>query len=699
MAEQAGAGASAEAERNRLQAQAHRRAAAAADRRARGFGVAARTEPATARALAGLADVGCELLHDRRWPGTRTGNLDHLVVGPGGVFVVDTKCWRGELTIHSGSLYQDQACRDDEVAKVCDQARALEAILVEVGLAPLEIVPVLCFVGRDELRARIGRAHLVVPEHLEQLVVGRGRRLSEDQVRTIVARLDRACPSSPSDGRRRQVEVAPVVPRVVVPHVDEAPAEVALFSVGSLEREAVDAAAQQPIEPWMTFLHPDQARLVRRSFSGPWRLRGAAGTGKTVVALHRAAYLASSRPGRVLFTSYVRTLPEVMRALYRRLAPETADRVEFTSLHRWARGVLADAGVPVRMEPGKVEDAFARAFLRWPGRGTLVTDSTPFGYWKDEIDHVVKGRGLTQFGEYADLRRVGRRTRLTVEQRAEVWRLYEAYNTILRDRGIVDFNDVLTLALDRVRTWVDSPYSAVVVDEVQDLNLLGVQLLHALVGDAPDGLTLVGDGQQAIYPGGYTLAEAAISVVGRASVLRVNYRNTAEILDFASAVVADDAFEDLGAELEQGRRDVAVVRTGGATPERFRAADAVEHDRALVAGVRAAGREAGLANVAVLVPTRRLASHYRRVLAEARIPATSLEDYDGTAVEAVKVGTCKRAKGLEFACVFLPQLALPVAPEDEEDPAALERAALDRREHYVAMTRARDFLWVGELER
>jgi hypothetical protein len=692
----AGSGARIEAERSRREAEAHRRAADQAERRAYGFGVAARTEPLTAQALESLIPHGYVILHDRRWPGTRRANLDHLLVGPGGVFVVDTKSWRGEVSVTSQSLYQDQACRDDEVAKAVDQAQAVESVLVDVGLAPLEVVPVLCFVQQRELRGAIGRVRLVSLAELQRLVLRRGPRLNPVQCRAVLEQLDTMCPHAPGDVRPRPTESAPVIPRVVVPHREESFADT-LFSTEQLHREAVEAAAQGSIEPWMTFLHPDQARLVRKSFSGPCRFRGPAGTGKTVVALHRMAYLASTRPGRLLFTSYVRTLPTVMQALYRQLAPTTVDRVEFTNLHSWALRRLRDEGTEVQLDGDKAESAFWYAFKDWSGRSSLVTGSTPVSYWKAEIDYVVKGRGLTQFGEYADLRRVGRRARLTIEQRATVWELYERYNAILRDRGIVDFNDVLTLALDRTRREPETDYAAVIVDEVQDLNLLGVQLLHAVVGDQPDGLTLVGDGQQAIYPGGYTLAEAAISVAGRASVLKMNYRNTAAILDFATSLVADDEFEDLGAEIEQGRREVTVVRTGGTDPVRYQAPDLAAHDAELVEGVRRAGVLVGLGNVAILAPTNRVVGHYRKVLREAGIHAVSLENYDGVPSDSVKIGTFKRAKGLEFASVFLPLAELPVVG-DLDDPADLERHALERREHYVAMTRARDLLWVGHVE-
>ncbi len=122
-----------------------------------------------------------------------------------------------------------------------------------------------------------------------------------------------------------------------------------------------------------------------------------------------------------------------------------------------------------------------------------------------------------------------------------MWDLYEAYATGLRQRGGTDWEDVVLLARDALRERPLDRYGAVIVDEAQDLSCAMVSMLHTLVGDRQDGLTLIGDGQQTIYPGGYTLGELGISLAGRGVVLDVNHRNTAEVLEFAKQMVADDS--------------------------------------------------------------------------------------------------------------------------------------------------------------
>jgi superfamily I DNA/RNA helicase len=447
----------------------------------------------------------------------------------------------------------------------------------------------------------------------------------------------------------------------------------------------------------MTWLHPRQARLVAQRWSGPARVRGAAGTGKTVVALHRAKHLAAGGK-RVLFTSFVRNLPTVQQQLFARLAPGVPGRVEFVNIHAWARRLLASRGVRLELDDDGVESCFNLAWVH-VGRGSALAELGSREYWQEEVQDVIKSRGLTSYDDYAALRRVGRRLPLQSSQRELVWDLYQEYERLRIERGIHDWADVLTLALESVNADpVEPAYDAVIVDEVQDLSCVGVRLLHALVGDSRDGLLLVGDGQQAVYPGGFTLAEAGISVAGRARVLDQNYRNGSEILRAALAVVASDEYDDLDTDPVTGSRQIDIERDGG-TVVRSVTPDPAAQAQALVEQIRRDNGEHGvrLGDMAVLCPTRAEAGHWHRVLTLAGIDVILLESYDGRTIDAVKIGTYQRAKGLEFAEVFVPDHArVPAARRTVEgDDAYAERASLERRQLFVAMTRARDLLWLG----
>lgn len=641
-------------------------------------------EDAVRALLAPMAGEGWHLLHRRQWPGTPRADIDHLLVGPGGVVVLDTKAWRGDVRVEGGRLWQGQDGGGEAVDKLVAQVHAVEDVLAPHGLAPLEVVGGLVFVGQPLGLVLLGRAHLLGADHLLRWLRARGRRLDPDAVIALAAVLSDAVPPLPN----RDTAAVPVVRLRPAPR---AAPEAPLFDVHELDLADIERASRGQLEQWMVYLAPAQLDVVRRRYGGPSRVRGAAGCGKTVVALHRAAYLLSQEPGELLFLSYVRTLPVVLAQLYERLSPHTAQRATFRGVHQLALDVLAEAGVGTRLDLDAAGDCLARAWLT--GRGHLERPGLGFGYWREEVSSVIKGRGLEGFEQYVDLPRTGRRTPLSGEQRARVWDLYVDYQQRLEARGVHDLEDVVGLALQVARHGQARRYRFVVVDEAQDLDLQCLRLAAALVSDEPDGLTLVGDGQQAVYPGGYTLKEAGLSVTGRSTVLSVNYRNTREVLAAAHEVVRGDDFDDLEG-LAETVAEVRAVRAGAAVL-RVSARDARSADVALV--VRLTDDLAlGLpvADAAVLCRTGAEAARVRALLRGAGIPVLDLCRYDGRPAQAVKVGTVHRAKGLEFGQVYLPRGdGYPVA-EGSAEPERVQRA---RREMFVAMTRARDGLWLCQV--
>jgi hypothetical protein len=677
-------------------------------RRQQAWETGGRGEQAIIRVLVGM-DAAWHVLADRRWPGTRRANIDVILVGPGGVFVIDVKTWRAEVRVEQGRLWRGDADAQDDVTKLLDQTTAVEEVLVGAGLAPTEVVPLLVLAGRRNVRAHLDRVVLLGEKDLVRELIRWGVRLPPDLIDRLIATLNRECPPMPDGDGRDPRRPAPDSLRCsrsqswrsgVPDRQPGSPAEDALVSRQELWQALLEAAGREPIESWMTWLHPLQARQVNREFSGPSRIRGGAGTGKTVLALHRASYLAS-RGRRVLFTSFVKTLPTVHEALFARLAPSRPGPVTFMTVHRLASRWLRD-----NQNRGRVDDRGAKACFEqaWESAGegsSLPGLGRDKKYWHDEISMVIKGRGLVDFGEYARLARVGRRAPLTPAARADVWHLYETYQERLAGRGILDWADTLRIARDLARGQAadraDAGFDAVIVDEVQDLTCVGLQFLHALVGDRPDGLLMVGDGQQSIYPGGFTLSEAGISVVGRSTVLNRNYRNGERILRYALTVVAADQFDDLDANPVPGLREVETARPGGTVVEAAEG-PATQGD-AMRGHIRKLHNEDGVryGDMAVLAPTNTTAARWRDVLADGEIPIIPLEEYTGTPRDRIKVGTFYRAKGLEFAHVFIPDRDRYPRSRfaHESDDTYRERTELERRVLFVAMTRARDGLWLG----
>ena len=478
----------------------------------------------------------------------------------------------------------------------------------------------------------------------------------------------------------------------------------------------------RPIEDWMIFLHPDQRNAVRRNYMGPARVRGPAGTGKTVVGLHRAVWLArrnlarreeqkaqltgtSSKVLPILFTTYIRSLPPVLESLYLRMPGALSGEVEFANVNKLATRLCYESGKCRRFDAKAVEDAFDAAYA------TIVTPRSPLHrrglskrYLVEEVNAVIKGRAIESLDEYRAIERTGRRVPLGRNQRKQIWDLREAWDAEMADRGVMDFPDQILAALDHARRLPEPRYSAVVVDEAQDLTLAGLQLLRALV-NAPDhghdranGLLILGDGAQRIYPGGYTLRQAGVEVRGRTTVLDVNYRNTSRIMDAALAVAGGVDVEDLEEDYRRGDQLAGTIRDGP-RPLLIRARDSDDQVREIARWIRemeALDDPIMAGDTAVLVPWNRQAKTAERLLKGGGLGVQMLDRYDGRSNALVKVGTYHRGKGLEFKAVFLPYLNLGlfpprpkrgISPEEAAEAHSLEMSTL-----FVAMTRARDLL-------
>ncbi len=477
-----------------------------------------------------------------------------------------------------------------------------------------------------------------------------------------------------------------------------------------------------PIEDWMIFLHPDQRAWVDRRFSGPARVRGSAGTGKTVVALHRAATLAKRyaiqtvQQGRqrrpILFTTFIKSLPPVFENLYNKLPTAVAGAVEFINVDSLAYRICTQAtGQQLkRINKTKTNALFDQAFSQVVRPGTpLHRDGLTRYYLRDEVNEVLKGRGVNSLDEYLEMERTGRRTRFTEAMRKQTWELRQEYDRHLDQEGFVDFPDRIRKARNIARQLPEPTYRAAIVDESQDITLVGLQLIRALVSgadeqDRTDALFIVGDGAQKIYPGGFTLAQAGLDVRGNSAVLRVNYRNTREIIDAAMKCSGSETVNDFGEEYVRSDAAADAVRNSGVKPCLVRAKKFREQVDYVVGKIEELreSRDLKFGDIGIFAATNekvgRVREKFRRTQLDQRFQ--NLEQFKGAPkdFDLIKIGTFKRAKGLEFKVVFLfgiTEKSLPTPKKPNQTKAEYEEwRMLQISELFVAMTRARDHLFL-----
>jgi superfamily I DNA/RNA helicase len=470
-----------------------------------------------------------------------------------------------------------------------------------------------------------------------------------------------------------------------------------LFVVGDLELADI---LEKPLDAWMRFLHPTQRALAAGSFSGPVKVIGSAGTGKTVVGMHRVRHLAAQGK-RVLMTSYVTTLcRNLERNLKVLLRPEEFERVTVSTVHAQALAVLGRIGE--RVQP--VGDEELQGFVKMARR--RAASDLDAGLLESEWRAVVEGQGLCTWDEYRDAERRGRGRPLSVRDRKKVWTFVEKLRDGLADGGRDTFPGLCRRALQALADGrASSPFDAIVVDEVQDLRPVEIRFLAALAsrpGNAPD-LMLLGDAGQRIYPGGFSLRALGIDVRGRSRVLRINYRTTDQIRRTADRIL-DGVTDDLdeGSDRRSGTR--SLLR--GPTPVLQGFPTAKDEAAWIVAQIeelRARGLAAG--DLAVFARAGASLDTLRKQLTAADVPWRDLSQDRDASGNAMSLGTMHRAKGLEFKVVFVAECSqsqLPAASARRATADPADRAAALARERsllYVSLTRARDeafVTWTGE---
>lgn len=469
------------------------------------------------------------------------------------------------------------------------------------------------------------------------------------------------------------------------------------------EDSDLEALLAAPLERWRVFLHPDQRRLVERDWNGPVKVTGGAGTGKTVVAMHRAAWLArryAGLPGQpVLFTTFTRTLAEdIRRHLALLCTPAELARIRVVNLDQWVLGVLRHFGY--RHELLYDEDR-RRQF--WQKAMDVLPDSLELSpaFVRAEYERVVLAQGCEQVEDYLQARRIGRGGVLARAQRKALWPVFAEYRALLQTEGLREPEAALRDALCLLRDpGAALGIRAMVIDEAQDIGTLAFELIRAAVPAADNDLFLVGDAHQRIYRRQVVLGQAGIEVRGRSRRLRVNYRTTDEIRRWACRQLEGVSVDDLDGDLDslRGYRSLS----HGDEPEVCESVS-LQDDLARIRTLRAQLAADGIDDRQVCIAVRSnedLAS-LADLLGRAGIAYLKLDrnTADDPAVAGLRLATLHRIKGLEFGVVIIAAYRGPAAyaahyTQDDDAQTREEAARLERCLLHVAATRAKRHLLV-----
>jgi superfamily I DNA/RNA helicase len=455
------------------------------------------------------------------------------------------------------------------------------------------------------------------------------------------------------------------------------------------------AILDAPLEKWRVFLHPSQERLVGKQYNGPVRVIGGPGTGKTVVAMHRARHLVRTLcekdSDRILFTTFTANLAQNVDENLRHLCANEYSKIECIHLHSWAVRLLRDRfnkniAVVSQSEIDKFwEDAIfsAEEFEFEPG------------FLRQEWESVVQANEITELAEYLKVSRRGRGKTISRPERGRVWKVFMRFRDALERSEKTEWTTVIREARKHLEaSSLSLPYKAVIVDEAQDFQPDEWKLIRSIIPEGKNDLFIVGDAHQRIYGSPVILSQCGINIRGRSSRLHINYRTTEQIRRWAMGMLQGLAFDDLDGGIvdEKGYRSLLA----GPPPQVY-AFDSSE-DEATFIGEQVNGilETRKPTDICIVARTNKLLQEvYRPVLRSLNIKHTVL-DKDNQP-HGIALATMHRVKGLEFPVMILAGINENIVPLKVKgiasDPAALkEHLNRERSLLFVAATRARDVL-------
>ena len=467
------------------------------------------------------------------------------------------------------------------------------------------------------------------------------------------------------------------------------------------DQEELERALEYSWEKWSVFLHPEQRRFATADYNGPARVSGSAGTGKTVVALHRAVYLAkNNEDARVLLATFSDTLANALRAKLRTLIhnqPILGERIEVYAMNAigerlYELNKLGKANIASKeLICSLLQDAVSKTTERSFSLSLLVS----------EWEQVVDPWQVDTWEAYRDVPRLGRQTRLPENRRQVLWSIFEQVRSALKAKGLVTHAQIFSKLAAHFEAGQRSPFDFMVLDEAQDVNVPQLKFLAALAGNRPNSLFFAGDLGQRIFQQPFSWKSLGVDVRGRSKTLRINYRTSHQIRSQADKLLGPE-IADVDGNTETRKGTISVFNGPIPTIETF---DSPESESEAVAIWLKERLDNGLQpeEIGIFVRSEAQLSRAKSALEAAELPCKVLDQKMETTFGFASLCTMHLAKGLEFRAVAVMACDDEVIPLQERIETAEQSDLEDvynteRHLLYVACTRARDHLLVTGVE-
>ncbi len=461
--------------------------------------------------------------------------------------------------------------------------------------------------------------------------------------------------------------------------------------------EELERALESPWDRWITFLHPDQRELVDKDFPGPARVSGSAGTGKTIVALHRAVSLAKRFPeNRVLLATFSNALASALRDKLKRLIvsePRLGERIDVLSMEALGQILFnqqnQDASIIDENELMMLIQASAKAV---PGH------SFNLSFLKSEWDEVFDAWNIMSWEQYRDIARLGRKTRLPETQRRILWEIFSRTRNELESRGYITSSGLFHYLAEEIGKRKYPPYDNVVIDEAQDIGIAQLHFLAAFGAKEPNRLFFAGDTGQRIFRQAFSWKALGIDLQGRCRTLHVNYRTSHQIRSRADLLLGKET-SDIDGNIEM--RDSTISLFNGPVPEVVECASQEEEEHKVSEWIKdLAVKGVEPHEMCLCIRSENEIGRAHQAAVDSGLAFTVLDDNVVLVQRKLSLCTMHLAKGLEFRAVAVMACDDEIIPSQERIDALTDAADLEdafnteRQLLYVACTRARDFLLV-----
>ena len=467
----------------------------------------------------------------------------------------------------------------------------------------------------------------------------------------------------------------------------------------------IDWILNKPLDRWRVFLHSSQRKIVENPVKGTVRVLGGAGTGKTVVAMHRIKWLIEnvlSEDERIQFMTHTTTLTrDLSTQLDLLLSKEQKKQVAVVNFDAWLKMYFkkynqADICYWNGKGHDKLQTSWEKAFKNAP-------EGFNTHFLRMEWEQIILGQGITDLSTYLYASRTGRSIPLKKSQRKEIWPFFKSYITHLSQGNVIEPEMAMwTLVSIGLKSELECKFRSIVIDEAQDFSTAAFRLLRVLMPRQDNDLFIVGDGNQKIYSRPISLKQSGIYIQGanRAYRLRLNYRTTEEIHNAAMSVIKGQGILDLDEESDTLSDYQSLLH--GESPKLYVSANPQDRQTELLKWISVLPSDR-LNELCIVARNKHTIETYKQLLSDHEYEIYHLDQTNSADSDkpGIRLANSHRIKGLEFSFIALvDQDSKFKGFGSNTGDSAYEKQKVkeERSLCYVAISRARERLFVSQIE-